>query len=252
MSDITIITPHRDRTEQLELVIQCINRQTLKPDKWIIVDDGMQRVPPQVISKSFVPIQYIWYPRQYTKSASQNSLLAMQKVTTNKCIVIQDDDYYPPNYIQTISNLLQDKQNLFLGNSAWYIYRLSTGYYIIRDGQKMKNSCFVQFQWHSAAFAGRRLRQDLIKYFSQHKGQNRPPDVLAQELINKAGYEKLFPDLGGASCISLKDYGVGAPGWMGDHRRNNQAIRDTDDFSKFKEWLGCDWIRYKKYLGRLR
>lgn len=253
MNDITIVTPHRDRTRQLELVVDCINNQTVKPDKWIIVDDGLEKVPDAVLAKSSVPIQYIWYERKYQKSSSENSLIAIQRVTTNKCIIIEDDDYYPPHYIETVSNLLQDKKDVFLGNLSWYIYRLSTGHYTIRKGKQMKPHCGVEFEWHSAAFVGQKIRQALITVFTAHKGRNLPPDVLAQALINTGKFALLLPDLKSNSCVSLKDYGVGHPGWMSDHRRVRKDTKeDKQDFQVFKEWLGEDWVRYKEFLGRDR
>ena len=253
MTDITIITPHRDRTQQLSLVIACINNQTVKPDKWIIVDDGKDKVPEEVLQKSLVPVEYVWYPRKFERSSSQNSLFAMQRVTTNICIVIQDDDYYPPTYIQTVSNLLRGKQNILMGNLSWYIYRLSTGHYVIRNGKRMKPRCGVQFEWHSSAFIGKDIRQKLISHFSANMGHRLPPDLLAQYLLDTLKIPVVLQDLGKSSCVSLKDYGVGHPGWMSDHRRNRGDTKcDTEDFSVFKSWLGEDWKRYQKYLGRSR
>ena len=253
MTDITIITPHRDRTRQLELVIDCINNQTVKPDNWIIVDDGLERVPEEVLKKSLVPIEYLWYERKYEKSASENSLLAMQRVATKKCIVIEDDDYYPPAYIETVSNLLEGKEDVLMGNASWYIYRLSTGHYTVRNGKQMKPRCGVEFEWHSVSFAGDKIRQALVEFFKLCKGKRLPPDILAQQVVDRQHFTLLLPDLGKNSCVSLKDYGVGHPGWMSDHRKvRGDTKLDTQDFQMFKEWLGDDWIRYKEFLGRAR
>ena len=249
---ITIITPTCGRPQQLSLVIQCINNQTVKPDMWIIVDDGPQSLPEDFFKASKIPVEYVWHQKKYQKSTTQNSLLALQKVNTDMCIVIQDDDYYPPVYIQTVSKLLADHNDTFLGNLIWYIYRLSTGFYKVRNGVLMKPRCRVSFQWHSAAFIGAGIRAALINIFEAHIGQNYPTDILAQILVDTLKYNFLLPDLKTASCISLKDYGVGTPGWMAAHRKNDAMIADTQDFSIFKSWLGDDWTRYQKYLGRLR
>lgn len=82
MTDITIITPTRNRPEQLSLVIECINNQTVKPDKWVIIDDGPQPLPKELLQKSAVPIEYVWYKQFLPVSIVYNSAQALAKVST--------------------------------------------------------------------------------------------------------------------------------------------------------------------------
>lgn len=252
MNDVTIITPTRDRPQQLQLVIDCINNQTVKPDKWVIVDDGPQPLSDQFLGKITVPLEYIWYEKICNKSVTQNSLRALQKVSTNKCIVIQDDDYYPRTYIQHMSQLLQGKQNALVGQLKWHIYRLSTGYYTIKDGVRKKPGCGTAFQWHAVGFIGEQIRRLIISAFTAVRGGWCPPDLLTQRIVDMKHFQQNIVDMKQHAAISLKDYGVGTPGVVSIHRSDAGLIRDSDDFSVFKSWLGSDWVKYQKYLGRLR
>ena len=57
--NIAVITPTKEREEQLSLVIDCMNNQTVKPDMWVIVDDGKKPVSEDTLKKISVPYKYI-------------------------------------------------------------------------------------------------------------------------------------------------------------------------------------------------
>ena len=129
--EISIITPTRERQEQLSLVIDCINNQTVKPDEWIIVDDGRVPVKQEVLNKISIPHKYIHYNSGLRTSTSMNSAKCLETAVGKKIIFIDDDDYYPPTYIENFAKLLVN-ENEMIGNKRWIDYRLSTGYFRVR------------------------------------------------------------------------------------------------------------------------
>jgi poly-beta-1,6-N-acetyl-D-glucosamine synthase len=40
MTRYVIITPVRDEEKHIEATIECVLRQTVQPEEWIIIDDG--------------------------------------------------------------------------------------------------------------------------------------------------------------------------------------------------------------------
>ena len=146
------------------MVIDCINNQTVKPDKWIIIDDGPQPLPKELLQKSAVPIEYGWYKQFLPASTPFNSAQALARVSTQKCIFIDDDDYYPPTYIEALSQKLDNKENTLVAEEKWIDYRLSTGYYRIRHlhTESYRPGCTF-FEWHSAGITGKELREYMQK-----------------------------------------------------------------------------------------
>ena len=179
--------------------------------------------------------------------------MALQRVTTNKCIIVQDDDYYPPSYIQFLSNELQGKQNTLVANQKWIDYRLSTGSYRIRHlhTQEYRPGCTF-FQWHSAGMTGQELRSAIVSLLLSKPDTVFPDCVCYKQLFMKGIYSFLTKDFNYSSCISLKDYGVGTKGVIQTHSSDNTLTRDTADYDFFKECLKDDWKRYQKYLGWAR
>lgn len=249
---ISIITPTRDRQEQLSLVIDCINNQTLMPDEWIIVDDGSKPVDKNILDKIVIPHKYIHYKSYLSISTCMNSAKALQATSGDKIIFFDDDDYYPPKYIENFSKLLKN-ENEMIGNIVWTDYRLSTGYYRIRvKSSKQIREGDTMMEWHSSGIMGNDLKNLMIEVLTKNK-TNGYNDCVCFNQIFKRGFFKCrhcdFMDWG---SISLKDYGVGNKGTIKAHFSDDGLIRDDDNFSFFKKLLGEDWKRYEKYLGRLR
>lgn len=245
-----IITPTRNRPQQLNLVIDCINCQTVKPDFWMIVDDGEYPVDKTILDKIIIPYHYKHYRMIYNPSTAYNSAVCLQECgIADNYIFIDDDDYYPPTYIEHIISLLDKEQdNTMVGSGRWTDYRLSTGYYRVKL-KTPQDDCMTQ--WHSSAIKGEELKKAMIQVL-MNCPYDRYNDVPCFKALFRSG---IFPchyyDFGKYECISLKDYGVGTGGAILAHYSNDGLICD-DDFSFFKSHLGNDWKRYEKYLGRLR
>lgn len=251
MSKVVLVTPTKDRPEQLSLTIDCINDQSLVADEWVIVDDGAKPVPKFILDKIQIPHKYIHWTSGQRISCCANSAKMLEEAHSDKYVIIEDDDYYPCCYLENICSLLTGKEDL-VGNLRRFDYRLSTGYY--RISLKLPELMVPGeplWEWHHVAFCGEGLKQDMISALLTSNTVY-PDCACYRSLFHNGPYKKHAEDFGDWSCLSLKDYGVGTGGVVGYHRSNNLLTRDDDNFSFFKNYLGEDWKRYEKYLGRLR
>jgi len=103
MSDkITLITPTSDRPQAFALCERWMKRQTFKGAvQWIVVDDGEEPVP------TTCEQSYIRRARDtLNHSLVPNLLAALPHITSHKVLIIEDDDYYAPHYLQSMSDWL--------------------------------------------------------------------------------------------------------------------------------------------------
>jgi hypothetical protein len=120
---ITAITPTGDRHLALSLCSLWMRGQTVCPDQWIVVDDGKEEYrPPQCEYIRREPS-----PDDPKHTLHVNILTALPYVRGDKIIIIEDDEYYAPNYIQVMSEKL-DKYKLVGIGWAKYYHLPSRGY----------------------------------------------------------------------------------------------------------------------------
>lgn len=249
-NDLIIMTPTRNRPEQLSTVIECMNNQTLKPDCWKIVDDSDKPLSQEILDKIQIPYEYVHWinPRHNIKSNLINSAKCFEDSNADNVVFIEDDDYYPSRYLEKFMEEL-DKvaEGTFVQCSEYFDYRLSDCHW--RMG-KLDGAV-----WHYEGFHGERVIQSLGNElfhsywkFCKYGGRLPNADDVLNDLIRARKYEHKFVDFGKTTGISFKDWGIGTPGITAQHR-TNRGFKVDDDLSWFKERLGDDWKRYEKYLG---
>lgn len=91
-----------------------MQRQTILPDQWLIINDG------EPYQYANLPYQDIHH-RQHGRGNSliENWLHALPRIEGDKILVMEDDDWYHPEYVETLGALLADfdlagvKQDLY-------------------------------------------------------------------------------------------------------------------------------------------
>ncbi|MEN6306910.1 MAG: glycosyltransferase family A protein [Anaerohalosphaeraceae bacterium] len=106
-------------------------RQTVKPDQWIVVDDGHD---PLAIDSTPECCQYI---RRSPSLADprHTMILNMQEAISRirgDVVIIEDDEYYAPEYIETMADKLKSFELVGIGQSRYY-HLPTGGYYIHRN-----------------------------------------------------------------------------------------------------------------------
>lgn len=91
--------------------------------EWVVVDDGAKRTPMTQGQKVIRP-NWRWNPGDMT--LCRNVSLALEHVTQPKVLFIEDDDYYPPGYVQYMADAL---------DAAALVGQIPARYYNVRTRQ---------------------------------------------------------------------------------------------------------------------
>jgi len=128
---ITIITPTGGRNTAFALCERWMKRQTLKPDEWIVVDD-FEKPTKCKMGQKVIRREPFWQPGKMT--LQRNLLEALKIATGDIILIIEDDDWYSPNYIE---NMVKKFETLSEGkpisNSSLIIGEGHTIYYHLKN-----------------------------------------------------------------------------------------------------------------------
>lgn len=94
---VTIITPTRDRPYAFALCERWMRRQTLAWDQWLVIDDGDEPAVPtcgqQHIRRA---------PSAQRNTLPQNMLEALKHIRGDRVVMVEDDEYYAPTYVEAV------------------------------------------------------------------------------------------------------------------------------------------------------
>lgn len=109
---ITIITPTYNRAHTLPRVFESLKKQSFKDFKWIIMDDGStdntQEIVQQFQQESEFPIEYFLQPNRHK---FLTVLDGIRKVKSKYHMVVDSDDAYPENALETLYNEVEKIQS---------------------------------------------------------------------------------------------------------------------------------------------
>jgi GT2 family glycosyltransferase len=228
-STITAITPTGDRPLAFALCQRWMMNQTVKPDQWIVVDDGKKP------SRHTAPMQYV--RRKPMADDPKHTLTvnlrkALPLITGDKIIIWEDDEYYAPDYIKRMVKELDSHDVVGIKHSKYY--HLDSGGY-----KQFTN------EGH-ASFAATAFRSSVLPDLKAilDSGDNPFVDMALWKRVGNRGY--LFTD---DNPLYLGIKGLpGRPGVIKGHQSENYVLHDTADRSQLKRWIPCD---YRFYLDVL-
>ena len=239
MSEVfTVITPTGDRPLAFELSRKWMEHQTIKPIRWIIVDDGQV---PMVLDN---PKEYEFYIRRTPVSQDPKHTLtinikeALPFIVGEKVAFWEDDEYYAPTYLENMILKLDSYSMAGIGCAKYY--HLPTGGYVIHGN--MKHCSLAETAFHISIlpmiqkFVDRGMEIDWLDC-NIWKAMGR--DRCNKSLIFKDNEKTLF--------VGMK----GMPGRFGigiGHRTNSYKIHDDKNRSKLKEWVPEDYQTYLDIL----
>ena len=125
MIEVSVVTPTYNRRKFIPTLIEIYKSQTFPKEKmeWIIIDDGRKSVDDlfQEASKTIPNIRYIYTDEKMRLGAKRNALNVEAK--GNIIIAMDDDDYYPPDRVETVVNTFNKNPRINLvGSSAMLLY----------------------------------------------------------------------------------------------------------------------------------
>ena len=115
---VTLITPTGSRPLAFSMCESMMARQTYKgPLQWIVVDDSW---PPTLtmMGQQYVRGPVDWNPSINTQRPNMEA--ALQHVKGDIILIIEDDDWYAPNYIETMVKLLDFAPIVGEANARYY------------------------------------------------------------------------------------------------------------------------------------
>ena len=236
---ITAITPTGDRPLAFALCQHWMDKQTLKVDQWIVVDDGKTPLEPTA------QIEYIRrepQPDDPQHTLVPNLKVALPSIKGDKIVIIEDDEYYAPEYIEEMARWLTQYEVVGIGCSKYY-HLPSGGHF------KIGNTTH-------ASLAETGFRSSFLPEFRAllNKG-NTCLDSRLWEEINKKGQGFIFVDSDkNPLYLGIK----GLSGRLGIGVGHNPAAaiykRYSADTSrkKLKQWIPKDFGIYMDILkGKL-
>ena len=127
--DVSIVTPTYNRRKFICNLIEIYKNQTYPKDKmeWIIIDDGRDKVEDlfSEIVKTVPNIRYIYMDEKMRIGAKRN--LLNQEARGKIIIAMDDDDYYPPDRVQTVVDAFKKHPKVDLaGSSQMFLYYIDT------------------------------------------------------------------------------------------------------------------------------
>lgn len=224
--NLIFITPTGDRPLTFALCQRWIEKQTLQPDQWIIVDDG--KVP----IKPFISLREIRYLRRESQSDDPkhtllvNLRLALPYVKGDKIIVIEDDDYYAPKYAETMAAKLDEHEVVGIYDSRYYYLPTCAN---CRAGNK-----------GHASLAQTAFRKSFLPDFKELvRSKTGALDMMLWRVVNKAKRGALFLDDKEPLYVGMKGM-PGRRGKGGSHTANswryNLSSLDTSQ-ELLRRWI---------------
>lgn len=119
---ISLITPTGSRPAAFKLCEQWMkNQRNLGPHKikeWLVVDDCQNNPTKCTMGQTYLKGPKEWRPGFNTQRYNMDVLL--ERVTGDIILVIEDDEYYSPEYLSTMVKLLESASIAGLSNSRYY------------------------------------------------------------------------------------------------------------------------------------
>lgn len=222
---ITVITPTADRPQGIVHLAEYLERQTVQPTEWIIVDDGNEATP--IPSPPWC--RMIKLKRQYegSRSLANNLITGLDAANPEHAIVIcEDDDWYSPKHMEVSLRYLER----YPATGCQYLQ-----YYHItnRSYRKMSNT--------GAALCQTALNPDMVESLRQSalatlQNGDRNIDGTFWKSAPRQGLHNTQTVIGIKGIAGRKGIGIG-------HRPDRRWAHDPQG-RVLRDWIGDDVERY--------
>ena len=206
-----------------------VERQTILPDQWIIVDDGQVTTP---VEASF-PVTYIrrkYHPHKVV-SFCRNMVTGIQAVEYDKVIIMEDDDWYHRKYIERCCQRLQG--NDLVGEMYTVYYNVRYREFYVNPNTKHSSLCQTAFRPESGLkeFIEQRCGLEDSTFLDCHMWQ-----FAANKALSRFNFEERL-------CIGMK----GLPGRAGigaGHRKHPEKYTRDNKWQALIDFVGEEDARF--------
>jgi len=109
-SNVTVIIPCYNDGQYIMEALQSIYKQTLLPEKIIIVDDGSNAATKKILASINHSLVQIVYQENQGVSVARNR--GIEKAQTTYVLNLDADDYYEPTFIEKAVTILDENQKV--------------------------------------------------------------------------------------------------------------------------------------------
>lgn len=233
MESFTVITPTGDRPEPFRLCCHYMQRQTIHPTEWIIVDDGVTPTEPP----DFPFVKYI--RRENNLPLGKHTLPlqmleALKHVTTFRLVMFEDDDWYCSNYFERMMQLFDaHSEAMLLGQGQAVYYHIPF------------RKCFQLVNKDRASWCQSAFRSSLIPFVCDVCKDSKDP-FIDMKLWRETKSKFLLTDVP-PMCIGIK----GMPGRVTKdtigHKGIHPGFKPDFNCAKLRSFIGNDVELYEKY-----
>ena len=227
---LTALTYTGDRPVQFGICLKIMERMNPRPSQWLIVDDGKTPIAPELIPKWAQYIRREPQPGDPPMTLAKNILAGFEHLKYNTVAFIEDDDWYPLNYL---AEQFKEAQGVeACGNNRRQLFQLNKNHYHDYIGSfpitasLLLNSENAIRQFHKICIDnshGNGLDHSFWRFFTGKK---------------KIHNNKI------ANSVGIKDWNMGrGPGYAPSHQSLNGCIPDPQRL-KMNEWIGSEFIWY--------
>ena len=231
---ITCITPTGDRTEAFKLTRLWMSRQTIKPDQWLVIDDGFSPMPEELKEG----LDYIRRePKQGEgHTLTRNIRTVLPHIKGDVILIIEDDDWYGERYIETMCEHL--KHHDLVGEGWARYYHIPAMKYVRLQNQEHASFCQTGFNRILLPMFEESIEGDpyIDMRFWLHKARD-----FGFLFYDKEDKLKLHCSLKGLQGRA----GIGT-----GHNRKEIYYKQDSDYKMLKRWVGED--NAKTYIEHVK
>jgi len=242
MSGSSVITPTGDRPEAFKLCRKWLHQQTIKPEQWIIVDDGVVPLDLGALYPNEIYVRREPKPNDPKHTLVINIDEGLKHITGDKIFFWEDDEYYAPTYLEAMLSKLNDYDVVGIGCAKYY--HLVTGGYVELGNMEHASLAQTAFNFHVLPLIKKCVLMGMERdwldcnIWKQIK-KSKKTDSPVTSLIFKDDKNELF--------VGMK----GLPGRLGigiGHKIASYKKQDDENRSILKAWNPND---YQTYLDLL-
>jgi glycosyltransferase involved in cell wall biosynthesis len=236
---ISLVTPTGGRPEAFKLCEYWISQQTVQPDEWIVVDDYPISTNTNMNQK-VIRREPFWKNQEMTLPI--NLAEGIMASSGDVIFVIEDDDWYSPNYIESMMNKIQNFD--LIGEGLTKYYNIRNKFYYTHNNLDHAGLFQTAFK--------KEVSKELIKLVLSNKNE-KYIDILIWKFVHN---KKMFVSKSPLS-VGIK----GLPGRMGIGYFHTEAScknlicaknlglgkKDLSPFETLKNWIGEESA--KKYYS---
>lgn len=225
---ITLLSCCVARPEAWTLLEHYMQRQTVKYDQWICVDDHEPRTIPTLGQ------EYYWKPE--FKGPRSLPLKVKFAITENLIkgdilCFIEVDDYYAPNYLETLLARIRGLDITGEGHALYY--NVKQRWWFEHSNDRYASLC--------ATAVTRKVFPHLLRIIAMRKDQ-----YLDGAIWQLGLRKKCWSGKGKKTVIGMKAL-PGTPGISNGHTGRDQAAKDDLDLSKLRSLIGDDALNYEPF-----